>query len=175
MDVLIRAAARLRDRYPALRVLVGGEGRDRERLGRLVASTGAPVEFTGFVDDANLAGLLGAADVFAMLCRNRWGGLEQEGFGIVFAEAAACGIPQVCGRSGGADEAVEDGVTGLVVDRPQLIGDVVAALDALLGDAELRRRLGAAARRRVEAHFAYDHLAERLRAALAATVGTVRP
>ena len=53
---------------------------------------------------------------YTMLCRNRWGGLEQEGFGIVFLEAAACGVPQVAGDSGGAAEAVVDGVTG--VDGP---------------------------------------------------------
>ena len=62
--------------------------------------------------------LYGCADVFAMLCRNRWGGLEQEGFGIVFVEAAACGVPQVAGDSGGAAEAVVDGETGLVVGDP---------------------------------------------------------
>ena len=55
------------------------------------------------------------ADVFAMCCRERWGGLEAEGFGIVFLEAAACGVPAVAGRSGGAHEAVVDGETGFVV------------------------------------------------------------
>ena len=59
-----------------------------------------------------LPDLYGCADVFAMVCRSRWGGLEQEGFGIVFVEAAACGVPQVAGDSGGAAEAVDDGVTG---------------------------------------------------------------
>ena len=58
--------------------------------------------------------LYGCADVFTMLCRNRWGGLEQEGFGIVFVEAAACGVPQVAGDSGGAADAVVDGD-----DRPR--------------------------------------------------------
>ena len=62
--------------------------------------------------DDDLPSLYGCADVFAMLCRNRWGGLEQEGFGIVFLEAAACGVPQVAGASGGAAEAVVDGETG---------------------------------------------------------------
>ncbi len=70
------------------------------------------------VSEADKVALLGAADVFAQPCRSRWGGLEQEGFGIVFVEAAACGIPQVAGRSGGSYEAVDDGSTGLVVDRP---------------------------------------------------------
>ena len=81
------------------------------------------MRFLGRVpDDRGLPALYGCADAFAMLCRNRWLGLEQEGFGIVFLEAAAaCGVPQVAGRSGGsAAEAVIDGVTGtLVVGRPR--------------------------------------------------------
>ena len=60
-----------------------------------------------------LVATFGAADVFSHVCRNRWGGLEQEGFGIIFLEAAACGIPQIAGNSGGASDAVLDGVTGL--------------------------------------------------------------
>ena len=76
----------------------------------------------GAVSDADRAALLGAADVFVMACRNRWLGLEQEGFGIVFLEAAAAGVPQVAGDSGGASEAVLDGVTGLVVESPRRPG-----------------------------------------------------
>ncbi len=60
-------------------------------------------------DDEDRAGLLGAADLFVMACRTRWLGLEQEGFGIVFLEAAAAGVPQIAGASGGAPEAVETG------------------------------------------------------------------
>jgi phosphatidylinositol alpha-1,6-mannosyltransferase len=97
MDVLIRAAARLAPAHPELEVVIGGSGRDRDRLERLVAELAAPVRLVGRVDDDDLPGLYGAADVFAMDCRNRWLGLEQEGFGIVFLEAAACGVPQIAG------------------------------------------------------------------------------
>jgi len=166
MDVLIDAAARLRDRHPALRVLIAGRGRDEARLRRRIAATGAPVELVGFVADDDLPAFYGALDVFAMLCRNRWAGLEQEGFGIVFAEAASCGIPVVCGRSGGSAEAVEDGVSGIVVDRPQSVDEVVAALDELFSDAALRSDFGAAGRRRIVERFDYDVLAARLAAAL---------
>ena len=65
----------------------------------------------------------GMADVFAMLCRNRWFGLEQEGFGIVFLEAAAAGVPQLAGASGGSGEAVVDGVTGSVVRDPRSVAE----------------------------------------------------
>ena len=101
MDVLIEAAARLRGRHPTLVVAIAGAGRDRHRLERLAAEHGAPVRFLGRVPDADLPALYGCADVFAMLCRNRWAGLEQEGFGIVFLEAAAAGVPQIAGDSGG--------------------------------------------------------------------------
>ncbi|HVF76348.1 MAG TPA: glycosyltransferase family 4 protein [Acidimicrobiales bacterium] len=163
MDVLIDAAARLDDR---LVVLIAGSGRDRARLERRAAAKRAPVRFLGRVPDDDLPTLLGAADVFAMLCRNRWAGLEQEGFGIVFLEAAACGIPQVAGDSGGAAEAVVDGETGLVVRRPADPGDVAAALHRLLGDDDLRHRMGERARRRAVTEFDYDLLAARLDAAL---------
>jgi phosphatidylinositol alpha-1,6-mannosyltransferase len=97
-----------------------------------------------------------------MLCRNRWAGLEQEGFGIVFLEAAACGIPQVAGTSGGAAEAVADGRTGLVVTSPRDTGGVARALASLIDDPALRARLGGAARERAVAELDYGVLAARL-------------
>ena len=77
---------------------------------------GRRARFLGRVPDAALAPLLACADLFAMPCRDRWLGLEAEGFGIVFLEAAAAGVPVVAGRSGGSHEAVVDGATGFVVD-----------------------------------------------------------
>jgi phosphatidylinositol alpha-1,6-mannosyltransferase len=162
MDVLIEAAARLASTRPDLVVAIGGSGRDRPRLDRLVFRRGAPVRLLGRVPDDDLAELYGCADVFAMLCRNRWGGLEQEGFGIVFLEAAACGVPQLAGNSGGAAEAVVDGRTGVVVDRPSDVESVVVALARLLDDPERRQAMGAAARARAVAEFGYDGLAARL-------------
>ena len=97
-----------------------------------------------------------------MLCRNRWRGLEQEGFGIVFLEASAAGVPAVAGESGGAAEAVANGETGLVVDPSTSVPATVAALARLLDDDERRRSMGAAARRRAEKEYAYDVLAARL-------------
>jgi phosphatidylinositol alpha-1,6-mannosyltransferase len=96
-----------------------------------------------------------------MLCRERWGGLEAEGYGIVFVEAAACGVPVVAGRSGGSHDAVVDGETGFVVN-PR---DVTAARDAVqrfLDDDTLRERLGARARRRAVDQLTYDRQVGRL-------------
>lgn len=166
MDVLIAAAAALEASFPDLTVVIAGDGRDLGRLRGLVRSTGAPVRLLGRVDDDELPRLYGAADVFAMACRNRWLDLEQEGFGIVFLEAAAAGVAQVAGRSGGADEAVIDGETGLVVADPDDPGAVAHALRELLGDDDRRRQMGRAARARVEESFGFDVLARRLAGAL---------
>lgn len=162
MDVLIEAAAALRRSFPELVVAIGGEGRDRSRLERIARRSGAPAVFLGRVPDAELPDLYGSADVFVMACRDRWAGLEQEGFGIVFLEAAACGVPQVAGRSGGAAEAVAHGETGFVVDEPSDPARVASALRRLLSDGELRLRMGESARRRAQSQFDYDLLSRRL-------------
>ena len=156
-DVLLDAVAGL----DGVQVAIAGTGREHDRLARRVASLGGRARLLGRVGDADLPALYGAADVFGMLCCERWGGLEAEGFGIVFLEAAACGIPAVAGRSGGAHEAVVDDVTGIVVE-PRDVTAVRAAIERLLGDDALRRRMGVAARARVETAFSYDSLAARL-------------
>ena len=161
-DVLIKAAAIVGRRRGALRVFIGGMGRDYNRLAKLIDATGAPVTLLGRVADADLPLLYGCADISAMVCRSRWSGLEQEGFGIVFAEAAACGVPQLAGDSGGAAEAVSDGETGVVVRNPRDVHAVANAMERLLDDATLRARMGAASRARAEAMFSYDVLSRRL-------------
>ena len=168
MDVLIAATARLARDRPDLHLAIAGTGRDRDRLQRLADRHRAPVTFLGKVPLDRLPAVYGCGDVFAMLCRNRWGGLEQEGFGVVFVEAAACGVPQVAGDSGGASDAVVDGETGLVVHNPTEPAAVATALAGLLDDDARRARLGAAARARVERDFANDVIARRLDDALAA-------
>jgi phosphatidylinositol alpha-1,6-mannosyltransferase len=166
MDVLIEATSRLSASRPDLTVAIAGTGRDQSRLERHIAGRAAPVRLLGRVPDEVLPRLYGCADVFAMLCRDRWAGLEQEGFGIVFLEAAACAVPQVAGDSGGAAEAVVDGATGLVVRRPGDVDQVAASLAGLLDDEALRRRMGRAGRARAESGFDYDTLAARLDVAL---------
>jgi len=161
-DTAIAAVARMARARPNLELVIAGAGRDEGRLARLARDRGAPVRFLGRVSFEDLPLLYGCADVFAMLCRDRWLGLEQEGFGIVFLEAAACGVPQVAGASGGAADAVDDGVTGIVVDDPDNVDEVVVAFERLLDDEAVRRTMGAAARRRAEAEFSYEVLAEKL-------------
>lgn len=166
MDTLIAAATRLAPTHPDLVVAIAGDGRDRPRLQRLVDRRRAPVHLLGSVPDDRLPAVYACADVFAMPCRERWGGLDQEGFGIVFMEAAACAVPQVAGASGGAGDAVVHATTGLVVEQPRKPERVAAALAHLLADPALRQAMGSAARERAVADFSYDVLARRLKAAL---------
>ena len=156
-DVLLDAVYRL----DGVHVAIAGDGRDRDRLASRARRLRGRGHLLGRVPESELPELYGCADVFAMLCRDRWGGLEAEGFGIVFLEAAACGVPSVAGRSGGSHEAVVDGETGYVVE-PRDVAAVRDALAKMLGDHELRHRLGAAARTRAIGDFSYDVLAARL-------------
>jgi phosphatidylinositol alpha-1,6-mannosyltransferase len=165
-DVAIRAVAKVARDLDGITMLIGGTGRDRDRLQSIIDELRAPVRLLGRVSDAELPSLYGCADAFMMLCRNRWGGLEQEGFGIVFAEAAACAVPQIAGDSGGAAEAVVDGSTGYVVRDPRNVDEVAERLSSLLNDSPLRIAMGMAARERAVGEFDYSVLVARLAAVL---------
>jgi phosphatidyl-myo-inositol dimannoside synthase len=172
-DVLIDAVAGL---DAGVQLAVGGAGRDAPRLERRAAERAIDgrVTFLGRVPEAELADLYACADVFAMVCRERWGGLEAEGYGIVFVEAAACGVPAVAGRSGGSHEAVVDGETGIVVD-PHDVAGVRGALERLLGDAALRARFGSAARTRAVNELTYDRQVSRLLPVTRGDLSTLAP
>jgi phosphatidylinositol alpha-1,6-mannosyltransferase len=161
-DVLIRAVAQLAPHRPRLRLVIASTGRDEERLKKIAHEVRAPVEFLGRVPHEDLPRLYGCVDVFSMMCRNRWGGLEQEGFGIVFVESAACGVPQIAGNSGGAAEAVLDGVTGYVMDDPTDTAGLAARIASILDDDVLRASMAAASRERAVTEFNYDVLGHRL-------------
>ena len=168
MDTLIRAAARLAPRHPRLVVMIGGAGRDRARLEKLAARLKAPVRFLGRVGDDQLVPWLGSSDLMVMDCRSRWLGLEQEGFGIVFVEAAACALAQVAGRSGGSHEAVLDGETGTVVSKSRSANALESAIAALFGDPSKREAYARRAREVAVESFDWDRLAQRLSRELAA-------
>jgi len=166
MDTLIASAARLRQHFPDLEVCIAGDGRDRARLQRRIDAVGAPVRLLGRISEDDKAALLATADLFAMLCRNRWGGLEQEGFGIVFVEAAATGTPQIAGCSGGAGEAVANGVTGELVNLDATLGEITEQIAALLRDPQRLATMGTASRDRAVSKFSYDGLSMRLQTTL---------
>lgn len=167
-DVLVRALPRVQRLAPGTALLCVGGGPDASRLRRLAAEHGVgdDVVLTGSVPWRELPAHYDAGDVFAMPCRTRLGGLEVEGLGIVFLEASATGLPVVAGRSGGSPDAVQDGVTGHLVDG-RSVDQVADAVAGLLLDRDRARAMGRAGRDWVARQWRWDVLAQRLRALLA--------
>ena len=154
-DVLIRALPIVRRLVPDAALLIVGDGPYRPKLESLAGDMASDaVVFAGEVADDELPACYAACDVFAMPCRSRWGGLEVEGFGIVFLEAAASGRAALAGRSGGSEEAVEDELTGMLVEGAEPKA-VALALAKLLDYPERRAAMGRAGRARVEEGFTW--------------------
>jgi phosphatidylinositol alpha-1,6-mannosyltransferase len=107
-DTLVKAWPRVLEALPEARLLLVGDGPYRRAVERLARRLGVEdsVVFTGSVGPGEVPAHIDAGDVFAMPCRSRLLGLEAEAFGIVYLEAAACGVPVLTGDSGGAPEAV---------------------------------------------------------------------
>jgi phosphatidylinositol alpha-1,6-mannosyltransferase len=152
-DVMIRALRRVRERIPTARWVVVGDGPLRPGLEELARREGVAdaVEFAGSLSDAERDARYDEAHVFAMPSRLPEEGLGGEGFGIVYLEAGAHGLPSVAGDVAGARDAVVDGETGLLVD-PTDPAAVAAGLTELLADRERATRMGAAAREHAEGH-----------------------
>jgi phosphatidylinositol alpha-1,6-mannosyltransferase len=159
-DVLLAAWPQVLARHPRARLLLVGDGPAEASLRRAVADAALEesVLLTGGVPSAQLPAHYAAGDVFAMPCRTRRGGLDVEGLGMVFLEAAACGRPVVAGTSGGAPEAVRDGDTGFVVE-PRSPAAVATAITALLDDPAKAAAMGRAGRAWVEDRWSWESVA----------------
>jgi phosphatidylinositol alpha-1,6-mannosyltransferase len=154
---LLEAAAILgRD----VEVLLVGKGRDENRLRKRATDLGVSTRFEVDVPWSELAGLYRQMDVFVMPCRSRWNGLEVEGLGLVFLEAAATGLPVIAGDSGGSPETVIVAETGFVATTPD---DIAMYLNDLLDNPDTAARMGAAGRMNVVAEFTWDRVVDRLR------------
>ena len=150
-DVLIRAMQGI-----DAQLWIGGRGPMTQELTRLAAAdlgVAKKVKLVGFIPDQLLPAYFHACDVFCMPSVER-----SEQFGLVQLEAMACSKPVVSTRLGTGVEYVNiDGVTGLLV-APKDAAALGDALRALLGDRELRFRLGAAGRQRVERAFSIEQM-----------------
>ncbi|HJQ01350.1 MAG TPA: glycosyltransferase family 4 protein [Jatrophihabitans sp.] len=162
-DVLIRALPAVRDQVPGACLLIVGGGSYQQRLRQLAERAGVAddVVFTGPVRYPELPQHFAAGDVFAMPCRTRRFGLDVEGLGMVFLEASATGLPVLAGDSGGAPDAVRDGVTGEVVAGGK-VATVADRLIALLSDRPRAEAMGRAGRQWVEQAWRWDSSADRV-------------
>jgi phosphatidyl-myo-inositol dimannoside synthase len=155
-DQLLEALPRLLAAHPDTRLVVAGEGNDRPRLEAKAAALGLreAAVFPGFVSEATLSELYRRCAAFVMPSRG-------EGFGLVYLEAMRAGKPCVAARGSAAEEVMEDGVTGLLVEpEPEALA---SALGSLLGQPELARRMGEAGQRRWRERFGAERFEERLR------------
>ena len=159
LDDLLRAAHRLRPRIPGLRLRIVGAGPESDRLQRLAADLDLAdtATFLGEIPRQALAVEYVGADCFCLPT-------VQEGFGIVFTEAMAAGLPVVACRAAAVPEVVDDGRTGVLVS-PRSPEELAMAMEKLLTHTTLRRELGDNGRRRVEA-FDLQPVASRLLEAL---------
>lgn len=162
-DVLIRALPEVRRQAGDVGLLLVGGGPLRSRLERLVKEYGVTddVCITGSVPFEQLPSYYRAGDVFAMPCRDRLRGLDVEGLGMVFLEAAACGLPVVAGTSGGSTDAIIDGETGLLVDG-NAPGEVAAAISTLLTDATRAADMAERGRDWTTREWTWESVVERL-------------
>jgi phosphatidylinositol alpha-1,6-mannosyltransferase len=159
-DQMIRAVAQLHAEGTPLRYVIAGIGEDTDYLDGLIAEQNAQgiVHCIGAVSEADLPRWMNACDVFAMPNRDING--DNEGFGMVFIEASACGRPVLAGNAGGTGAAVQDGVTGLRVEGKSL-DDVVEGLTRLLSGNDDIKEMGLSGFSRVQAEFAWESVADK--------------
>ena len=146
-DFLIESMPLILRSVPDAHLLLVGQGPYRKHLEELVKRHGVSgnVTFIGRINYLDLPRYICVGDVFAMPSRSRFAGLEVEGLGIVYLEASSCGLPVVAGQSGGAPDAVLDGVTGFVVNGTDCT-EISARICQLLQDQQLRQSMGDAGR-----------------------------
>jgi glycosyltransferase involved in cell wall biosynthesis len=162
IDVLLRAMARLSDRFPNARIDIVGRGADRNRLERIARELGVAdrTHFAGFVSDDDRDRLLAAARI--CVCPS-----AKEGWGLTVIEANALGTPVIATDAPGLRDSVDEGRTGfLVPDRD--IGAFAKRIDQLLSDASLGSRLsrnGLEWSQRFDWDTAADRMAQSLEAA----------
>jgi phosphatidylinositol alpha-1,6-mannosyltransferase len=158
-DIAIRALARIKEEFPALRYVLVGEGHDESRLRALANELGVGdrVVFAGPLPESELAEAYATSNLYVGLSRVDKE-INVEGFGISFLEAAASGLPVVAGDSGGVRSAVRHGETGVVVN-PTEVDSAAAAILEFLRDPERQRKFGDAGLKAVEHHYNWDRVA----------------
>jgi phosphatidylinositol alpha-1,6-mannosyltransferase len=169
-DRVISALPKILDRLPAVEYVIVGTGSEERRLRRLAEEMGvaSAVRFVGSVPHHATRTYYEQCDVFVHPNRELDNG-EVEGFGIVFLEAGAAGVPVIGGDSGGTPDAIQNGITGFLVD-PNSVEEIAERVISLLEDQSLRLRMGQAGRVWA-ARFSWQTAAEKIWALSGTVVG----
>ncbi len=156
-DILIKSLPAILRKHPTAHILMVGEGPYRKELTKIVNHLNISdyVTFIGRIQYADLPRYICVGDLFAMPSRSRLAGLEVEGLGIVYLEASSCALPVITGRSGGAPDAVDEGITGFSVDGTS-VSEVASAIVKLLDDPEGAKAMGEAGRRWVIENWRWE-------------------
>lgn len=156
-DRLIAAMPLVLNEIPDAQLILVGVGPYEKKLRALVTKYRVEerVHFLGRMKYDELPAHFHLGDLFAMPSRSRFFGLEVEGLGIVYLEASASGLPVIAGASGGAPDAVHEGVTGTAVDGND-VAAISAAIIELLSDPEKSREMGRAGRAWAEAAWSWE-------------------
>jgi phosphatidylinositol alpha-1,6-mannosyltransferase len=160
--IVLQALSKICNEIPNVHYVIVGTGPEESNLRRLVQQSGLAerVTFAGYVLRDELPGFYSLCDVMVMPNRQEEDG-DLEGFGMVFLEASAAGKPVIGGRTGGANEAIAEGITGFLVN-PDDPDELAVTLRRLLLNRELRDKLGEAGAQRARADFDWKSRAEAL-------------
>lgn len=150
VDTVLRALAQLTV-VPKPQYVIVGDGSEQANLSKLAGELGLQDRtfFVGRKSQAELAKYYQASDVYVLVS-------QEETMGRTYFEAGACGIPVIAARVGGVPDVVEHGGNGLLVDDPEDVGAVVAAIQRLLEDGALREQMGQAGLKRAREEFSWE-------------------
>jgi phosphatidylinositol alpha-1,6-mannosyltransferase len=166
-DMLLKAMPAILEAVPNAVWLIAGQGPYQATLQADVESMGLDdhVRWLGYIESRDKGDYYRMCDVYALVSRTIETEGEVEGFGITYLEASACRAPIVAGRSGGVEDAVQDGITGLLVD-PRDPDAIAAAVIRLLCKREYAQQLGEQGYQRTLKDFSWDGYIEQLMASL---------
>jgi phosphatidylinositol alpha-1,6-mannosyltransferase len=166
-DVLIDAMVTLQETNPEAVLLIVGTGNYERTLHRKVLKLNLEnsVKFLGRIPYHELPDHLRLADIFASPTRDRFGGLEVEGLGIVYLEASAAGVAVLAGSSGGAPDAVQQGITGFIVNGRDR-GEITRSLREMLDNSARTAHMGEQGREWMEREWSWEIIGARFRSLL---------
>jgi len=165
-ELVLRAIAQLKGSHPSLRCRIIGEGPDRARFESLARELELvqQVQFIGRQSRHEVADAMRQCSIFVLPSRN-------EALGCVYLEAMSCGKPVIACRGQGIDEIIEHGRNGWLI-APDGLAELVEGLSVLLNSADLRRRIGAAARQTILGKLTLTHQAQQLAAVYREAIAT---